>query len=137
MRLESRLVIDTDWVIDLLASVPEAVQLLDRLAQDGIAISIITYMEAYQGVERSPHPEEAQNKLSALLDSLPVVSLSPAVAQRCARLRETLRKQGKRVNARSLDLIIAATALEYNLTLVTRNTEDYADVPGLKLYRSS
>ena len=129
--------IDTDWVIDLLANVPEAVQLLDRLAQDGIAISIITYMEAYQGVERSPHPEEAQNKLSALLDSLPVVSLSPAVAQRCARLRETLRKQGKRVNARSLDLIIAATALEYNLTLVTRNTEDYADVPGLKLYRSS
>jgi len=129
--------IDTDWVIDLLASVPEAVQLLDRLAQDGIAISIITYMEAYQGVERSPHPEEAQNKLSALLDSLPVVSLSPAVAQRCARLRETLRKQGKRVNARSLDLIIAATALEYNLMLVTRNTEDYADVPGLKLYRSS
>ena len=129
--------IDTDWVIDLLASVPEAVQLLDRLAQGGIAISIITYMEAYQGVERSPHPEEAQNKLSALLDSLPVVSLSPAVAQRCARLRETLRKQGKRVNARSLDLIIAATALEYNLTLVTRNTEDYADVPGLKLYRSS
>ena len=129
--------IDTDWIIDLLASVPEAVQLLDRLAQDGIAISIITYMEAYQGVERSPHPEEAQNKLSALLDSLPVVPLSPAVAQRCARLRETLRKQGKRVNARSLDLIIAATALEYNLTLVTRNTEDYADVPGLKLYRSS
>ncbi len=129
--------IDTDWVIDLLASVPEAVQLLDRLAQDGIAVSIITYMEAYQGVERSPHPEEAQNQLSALLDSLPVVSLSPAVAQRCARLRETLRKQGKRVNARSLDLIIAATALEYNLTLVTRNTEDYADVPGLKLYRSS
>lgn len=56
--------IDTDWVIDLLASVPEAVQLLDRLAQDGIAISIITYMEAYQGVERSPHPEEAQNKLT-------------------------------------------------------------------------
>ena len=129
--------IDTDWVIDLLASVPEAVQLLDRLAQDGIAISVITYMEAYQGVERSPHPEEAQNKLRAFLDSLPVVSLSPAVAQRCARLRETLRKQGKRVNARSLDLIIAATALEYNLTLVTRNTEDYADVPGLKLYRSS
>ncbi len=41
------------------------------------------------------------------------------------------------MNARSLDLIIAATALEYNLTLVTRNTEDYADVPDLKLYRSS
>jgi len=129
--------VDTDWVIDLLASVPEALQLLDRLAQDGIAISIITYMEAYQGVERSPHPEEAQSKLTAFLNSVPVIPLTPAVAQRCARLRETLRKQGKRVNARSLDLIIAATALEYNLTLVTRNAEDYADIPGLKLYPSS
>ena len=129
--------VDTDWVIDLLASVPEALQLLDRLAQDGIAISIITYMEAYQGVERSPHPEEAQSKLTAFLNSVPVIPLTPAVAQRCARLRETLRKQGKRVNARSLDLIIAATALEYNLTLVTRNAEDYADIPGLKLYPPS
>ena len=129
--------IDTDWVIDLLASVPEALQLLDRLAQDGIAISIIAYMEAYQGVERSPHPEEAQSKLTAFLNSVPVIPLTPAVAQRCARLRETLRKQGRRVNARSLDLIIAATALEYNLTLVTRNAEDYADIPGLKLYPPS
>ena len=129
--------VDTDWVIDLLASVPEALQLLDRLAQDGIAISIITYMEAYQGVERSPHPEEAQSKLTAFLNSVPVIPLTPAVAQRCARLRETLRKQGRRVNARSLDLIIAATALEYNLTLVTRNAEDYADIPGLKLYPPS
>ena len=45
-----------------------------------------------------------------------------------------MRKAGKRVNSRALDLLIAATALEYDLTLVTRNTEDYGDIPGLKLY---
>ena len=129
--------VDTDWVIDHLANVPEAVRLLDRLAQEGIAISIITYMEAYQGVLRSPHPEEAQSKLRAFVDTVPVLPLTATVAQRCAQLRETLRKQGKRVNARALDLIIAATALEYALTLVTRNTEDYADVPDLKLYHPS
>ena len=33
--------------------------------------------------------------------------------------------------------LLAATALEYNLTLVTRNNEDYADIPGVKLYRPS
>jgi len=79
--------IDSDWAIDLLASVPEALQLLDRLAQDGIAISIITYMEVYQGVERSPRPAEVQSKLRALVDSVPVIPLTLAVAQRCARLR--------------------------------------------------
>ncbi len=92
-------------------------------------------MEAYQGVLRSPNPEEAQGKLRGFVDTVPVLPLSVTVAQRCAHIRETLRKQGKRVNARALDL--AATALEYDLTLVTRNTEDYADIPDLKLYYST
>ena len=129
--------IDTDWVIDHLANVPEAVQLLDRLASEGIAISIIAYMEVYQGVERSPNPKEAQAKLQAFLQSVPILPLSPAVARRCARLREALKKRGKRVNTRALDLVIAATALEYDLTLVTRNVEDYEDITDLKLYQPS
>ena len=94
-------------------------------------------METYQGLLRSPNPEEAQSKLRAFVDAVPVLPLSATVAQRCAHVRETLRKQGKRVNARALDLIIAATALEYDLTLVTRNTADYADIPDLKLYQPS
>jgi hypothetical protein len=34
---------------------------------------------------------------------------------------------------RALDLIIAATALENDLTLVTYNRADFADIPGPKL----
>lgn len=51
--------IDSDWVIDHLANVPEASKFLERLVQDGIAISIITYMEVFQGVLRNPNSEEA------------------------------------------------------------------------------
>jgi predicted nucleic acid-binding protein len=39
--------IDSHVVIDHLADVPESSALLARLAADGIAISIITYMEAF------------------------------------------------------------------------------------------
>jgi tRNA(fMet)-specific endonuclease VapC len=92
-------------------------------------------MEAFQGVERSPQPEEALAKFQAFTNSVRILPFSLAVAQRCARLRETLRGQHKRVNARALDLIIAATALEYDLTLVTDNTEDFTDIPELKLYQ--
>jgi predicted nucleic acid-binding protein len=46
------------------------------------------------------------------------------VAQRCARLREALRGDRRRVDARAFDLLVAATALEYDLTLVTRNLRD-------------
>lgn len=125
--------IDTDWVIDHLENLPEAIELLARLAEEGIAISIITYMEAYQGIARSAKSREAHAKFEAFVGGLPVLPLSPEVAKRCAILRETLRKQGKRVTARALDLIIAATALKYSLTLVTRNLDDYRDIPDLKL----
>jgi tRNA(fMet)-specific endonuclease VapC len=129
--------VDSNLVIDHLADVPEASQLLATLAEDGIAISIITYMEAFQGVTRIPEPKQAHAKFRALAKSIPVLPLSLAVAERCARLRETLRSQNKRVNSRALDLIIAATALEYDLTLVTENTEDFKDIPDLPLHHPS
>jgi tRNA(fMet)-specific endonuclease VapC len=126
--------IDSDWVIDQLAEVEEAVALLSQLAEDGIAVSIITYMEVYQGILRSPDQEQAQSQFVAFFDAIPVLPFSLAVAQRCAQLRQTLKAQGKRVNSRALDLVIAATALEHDLILVTRNTHDYTDIPDLKLY---
>ena len=129
--------IDSDWVIDHLDDVPAAVALLDQLAADGIAISIITYMEVFQGRMRSPNPQEAQEKLEQFLAAVPVLPFTPAVAERCASLREMLRTQGKRVNSRALDLLNAAIALEHNLILVTRNLDDYNDIPGLDLYQAT
>ena len=126
--------IDTDLVIDHLANITEAKQLLDQLAPKGIAISIITYMEAYQGVVRSPDAKEARAKFQAFRRSVPVPPFSLSVAKRCAALREQLKQGQKRVKSRALDLINAAIALEHHLTLVTRNVEDYQDIPGLQLY---
>jgi len=125
--------VDSNVIIDHLAAVPDASQFLDQFAQDGIVMSIVTYMEAFQGVFRSEHPEEAAEKFHAFVDKVLILPFSFAVAERCARLRETLRSQNKRVKSRALDLIIAATALEYGLTLVTKNTEDFKDIPDLSL----
>jgi tRNA(fMet)-specific endonuclease VapC len=126
--------IDSDWMIDVLDGIPEAVAAVEQLATDGIAISIITYMEIYQGTLRTAVPVAAQQKLRTLLEDVPVLPLSFAVAERCAQLRETLKRSRKRVRARALDLLVAATALEHDLTLVTRNIEDYSDIPGLRMH---
>src|SRR6266487_2182546 len=129
--------IDSDVVIDHLADVKAATELLEQLATDGIAVSIITYMEAYQGVLRSPHQTRARKQFEAFLKTVPVLPFSPSGAKRCAQLRETLHKEGKRVKARALDLMTAAIALENSLTLVTRNVEDYTDIPHLKVHKAS
>jgi tRNA(fMet)-specific endonuclease VapC len=122
-------------VIDHLADVPPASAMLEPLTAAGIAISIVTYMGAFQGVARSPHPEEAHDKFQAFMESVLILPFSFAVAERCARLRETLKRQNKRINSHALDLIVAATALEYGLTLVTKNTDDFKDIPDLTLYQ--
>jgi tRNA(fMet)-specific endonuclease VapC len=129
--------IDSDVVIDRLADAPTATMLLEQLAAECIAVSIITYMEVYQGVLRSPHQTRARKKFEAFLETVPVLPFSVAGAKRCAQVRETLHKEGKRVKARALDLMTAAIALEYGLSVVTRNAEDYTDIPGLKVYKAS
>jgi tRNA(fMet)-specific endonuclease VapC len=126
--------IDSDWFIDYLFQVPEARSLIDPLIPAGIAISIITYLEVYEGVLRATDPQQTETALTRLLQQVPVVPFGDAEARRCARLRYDLQRLGKRVRSRALDLLIAAVALERNLTLVTRNRDDYKDIPGLQLH---
>lgn len=80
--------IDSDVVIDHLADVPAATTLLGQLAAEGIAVSIITYMEAYQGVLRSPHQPRARKKFEAFWKPFryyPFLSKVPSVAPRCGK----------------------------------------------------
>jgi tRNA(fMet)-specific endonuclease VapC len=123
--------VDSNIVVDHLLAVLTASILLEQLAMEGVAISIVTYMEAFQGVEQSTDSELARKKFHAFLTGVLILPFSFAVAERCARLRKTLKSQNKRVNSRALDLIIAATALEYNLILVTNNAGDYNGPPKL------
>jgi tRNA(fMet)-specific endonuclease VapC len=124
--------LDTDVLRYYLDEVENAVDLVTRLIPDGVALSIITYIELYQGTLQTADPTQAQDRLASLLDTVPMLPLSPATARRCAHLREELKRSRKRVRQRALDLIIAATALEHNLMLVTHNREDFEDIPELQ-----
>jgi tRNA(fMet)-specific endonuclease VapC len=126
--------IDSDVLIAQREAQPGALALLEQLAPQGLAISIITYMEVYQGTLRNPDPERARAGLASFLAGVPVVPFSLGAARRCAALREELARQGKRVRSRALDLITAAIALEHGYTLVTHNRHDYEDIAELSLY---
>lgn len=129
--------IDTDWVIDALAGTPEARTLLTTLRPDGLAISIITYLEIFEGIIGGRDPERAEQVFRAFLHGNDVLGVTRAVAERTAAIRVELRRQRRPVSPRALDLIVAATAIEHRLVLVSRNVHDYADIPGLMLHRRS
>jgi predicted nucleic acid-binding protein len=126
--------LDTDVVIDHLANDPTTVQLLNQLAATGLYVSIVTYIEVVQGILLQPNPVANRAAFEAFLVNVPLLHLSRDVADRCAAVRADLTRRQRRVRNRAMDLLVAATALEHGLTLVTRNKADYQDITGLTLY---
>jgi tRNA(fMet)-specific endonuclease VapC len=125
--------IDTDWVIDFLKGDPAATALLRSFPPKSIGISIITFVEIYEGILTSADPKQSERIFRSFLRNVKVLPLNRNVAKRTAAVRAHLRQHGRSVRQRAYDLVIAATALTYNLTLVTRNVADYRDVPGLQI----
>ncbi len=95
-------------------------------------MSAISYVEVFQGVGRGGDPTATRAVLDRLLAVVPILPFSMIEATRCATIREHLLAQGRRVRARELDLMVAATAIEHDLVLVIRNVRDYRDVPNLR-----
>lgn len=46
--------VDTDWLIDAIVGVPAARVLLNRLSGDGVAVSMVSLGELFEGVHLSP-----------------------------------------------------------------------------------
>src|SRR5215213_6163241 len=116
-----RYLLDSDVVIDHLQGVRSIAASMGDTDGAEAFISMVTYMEVFQGVYRDSAREEKEAQLSEFLESIGIAVFSEHVARRCAIVREELRQGERRVRHRLLDLITAATALENDLTLVTRN----------------
>jgi tRNA(fMet)-specific endonuclease VapC len=125
--------VDTDWLIDAIVGVPAARALLDRLSDDGLAVSIVSLGELFEGVHLSPDPAGHVASLKGFLTGYTVLNLSEPIMEVFGRLRADLRRQGKLIP--DLDLLIAATTLVHGLTLLTRNVRHFARIPDLQLYQ--
>jgi predicted nucleic acid-binding protein len=64
-----------------------------------------------------------------LLQQAKVIALDEPIAFRAARIGSRLRRQSPRLG--TIDLFVAATALEHHFTLVTHDISHYAQIPGL------
>lgn len=126
--------VDTDWFIDYLRGREEARDLLDALRPSGIAVSLVTYAEVYEGVATSPRRDEHLQKVDDFLAGVELLGIDVAVARIFGERRAALRAQGLLID--NFDLLIAATALRFDLTLVTRNARDFRRVAGLQLYEA-
>jgi tRNA(fMet)-specific endonuclease VapC len=105
-------------------SVLRLIREITRLEQ--AAISPVTHLELYAGLRA--HEEYAARKLLSRFQTIP---LNASIGQRAGQLIRQQRSKGQALAIP--DAIVAATALQYGLTLVTFNPRDF-DLPGLQLY---
>ncbi len=127
-----RHLVDTDAVADWLNNRPEAVSLLPALEPEGLAISLITYGEVYDGIYYGRDPRAAEQAFLRFLRGVTVLPLTRTIMKHFARIRGQLRRQG--LTVQDPDLLIAATALTHGMTLVTRNLRHFQRVPNLVIY---
>lgn len=110
----SDLLVDTDVFIDHLRGAAEL-----RVGAHHLHYSVVTRAELFAG-------SSASHGVSTLLSPFRELLVDRAVAERAGRIR---RESGVRLP----DALIAATALERRLGLVTRNRRDFESIRGLRL----
>lgn len=74
-----RYLVDTDWLIDALANRQHAIGPLRRFGWDGVAISVVTLGEVYEGAFGQQDPEPRLAQYRQFLDGFPVIPLNDAV----------------------------------------------------------
>lgn len=130
-----RYLVDSDWLIDAFLGIPTAVNRLAQLRDDGLAVSIVTYGELFEGALGAPGPTTELARFRRFLARLALLGLDDATIERFARLRADLRRRGELIP--DLDLLIAATATQHDLTLLTRNVRHFHRIPELRLDQPS
>lgn len=118
------MILDTDFVIDLLGGDPDAEARARALVGDGqpITLPAMTMVEVLLGVE-SGAATATRTEVEAALDRFPVAEMDEAVAREAARM---IADAGPgRFKKRKGDAVIAATAAVRGDPVVTRNVDDF------------
>ncbi len=115
-------------------------KLTERIAQNSptdFGLSVISFHEQVLGahtfINRAQTKKEIIRGYNLLLQTLQGFSLAPVLPFDAAPISifDDLRAQGIRLS--TMDLRIASIALSCGLVLLTRNTRDFAKVPGLRI----
>jgi tRNA(fMet)-specific endonuclease VapC len=97
----------------------------------GHRISAVSLAELYSWVFRANAPPGRRQGLTDLLSDVLLLDVDHNVAHTFGQVRAALLDQGRPIA--TPDLLIAATALWHDLTLVTHNVAHFSPIPGLRI----
>lgn len=123
--------LDTNCISEMVRPAPEprVVKWLSSMNEETLFLSVLTLGEIRKGVATLPSGRR-RTQLEEWIESglKPrfagrILSIDDAVAEQWGILTASAKKNGQPLGA--IDGLIAATALNHELTVVTRNVDDY------------
>jgi tRNA(fMet)-specific endonuclease VapC len=127
-----KVLLDTNICIYIIKRKPQSV--LEHFQQfnvGDVCLSTITLYELMYGAYKSQLPENNRQAIRQFVSPLEILPFDEGTADWCGYIRAMLEKQGNVIGP--MDLQIAATALSYNLTLVTNNNKEFPRIQNLKI----
>lgn len=129
-----RFLLDSDVLAGAIKGRLPVVLKLSQLKPSEVAVSIISRMEAESALRLQPRAQARYGRLlKEFLASVPMLDFGAVEAQQAVVLNAHLQPSGEKLAA--LDLMLAATAVAHQLTLVTDRGTAFASVPNLDVER--
>lgn len=123
--LSASFLIDTNILSEFVRKRPDPGVLQWAREVRRVAVSVATLEEVYFGLSWKPNPR-VRLWLEGFLDTnCEILPVTPEIAKRSGEIRGQFQARGQ--TRSTADMIIASTAQEHDLTLVTRNVRDFAE----------
>ena len=108
---------------------------IDAAGEAPVFTSAISLGELSFGVQSCTDPTERAMRAAYLrqVESRPILGVSKHTAAAFGVLAAAVKQAGRSPRPRYNDLWIAAQAIEHGYALLTLNTNDFVDLPGLRL----
>ena len=123
--------LDTDTCVFVLRGSKSVRDRLGAVDPETVAFSVITLAELHYGAACSAKPEANHQVVEDFAGGVVVLGLDQEIARLFGEFKSLLRKQGMLID--DFDLLIAATAHHYRLTLITHNLDHFSRLPELQL----
>jgi tRNA(fMet)-specific endonuclease VapC len=122
--------LDTNICVYFLKGLYNLDKQIEKVETENCFVSEITIAELKFGVENSDHQEKNRKTIDEFVNKftiIPIFSSLDIYAKEKARLK----RKGKPLD--DFDLLIGATAISNNLTLVTKNISDFERIEGIEI----
>ena len=135
----SAFLLDTNCISELVRNRPErrVLKWMEAADESLLYLSVLTLGEIRKGVAGLPQSRRRSQLEAWLEEDLQVrfagriLSIDAAVADRWGLLAADAKRKGRTISI--IDGLLAATAMQHNLTIVSRNVSDFANTPAAVL----